>query len=201
MIENDPTIEEVILSGGDPLSLSDETLKRLIENLGTISHLKLLRFHTRFPIGIPERITDAFLEVLKASPLQVIFVVHVNHPNELDDDILSSLKKISALGTPILCQSVLLSGVNDDVKTLKTLFMTLVSHGIIPYYLHQLDRIKQGHHFEVSREKGLKLVEKLREKLPGYAIPKYVQEIPFKRSKTEVTSDPLSLDQECKALF
>ncbi len=195
ILRNDPTIEEVILSGGDPLSLSDETLKKLIENLATIPHLKLLRFHTRFPIGIPERITDSFLEILKKSPLQTVFVVHVNHSNELDDDIFTSLKKINILGIPILCQSVLLSGVNDDIKTLKTLFMTLSTHGIIPYYLHQLDRVKQAHHFEVPHEKGLELIEKLRGELPGYAVPKYVQEIPFKKSKTEVTSDPLSLDQ------
>lgn len=202
IIQKDPSIHEIILSGGDPLSLSDETLKLLIENLSVIPHLKLLRFHTRFPVGIPERITDSFLEILETSPLQTIFVIHVNHPQELDKEIFAALKEVSRLGIPVLCQSVLLAGVNDDHDTLKTLFLNLAKHGIIPYYLHQLDRIKQGHHFEVSIEKGLALMEKLRKEIPGYALPKYVQEVPFETSKKEVriTSDPLSLDQEYKAL-
>ncbi len=193
ILRNDPTITEIILSGGDPLSLSDVTLKRVVENLEAIPHLKLLRFHTRFPIGIPERITDSFLEILKTSRLQTIFVIHVNHPRELDDEIFAALKKISSLGIPLLCQSVLLSGVNDDFETLKTLFITLATGGIIPYYLHQLDHVKQGHHFEVSTEKGLKLMEKLRGELPGYAVPKFVQEIPFKNSKTPLPSSVLSM--------
>lgn len=186
VIRKDPSLHEVILSGGDPLSLSDETLKRLIEALDQISHLKLLRFHTRFPIGIPERITDTLLKLFENSRLQVIFVLHINHPKELDEDIFFALKKVSRLGIPVLCQSVLLAGVNDDHEVLKELFLTLAHQGVIPYYLHQLDRIKQGHHFEVPVEKGLELMEKLRGELPGYALPKYVQEIPFESSKVEV---------------
>lgn len=189
VIRKDPSLHEVILSGGDPLSLSDETLKRLIEALDHVPHLKLLRFHTRFPIGIPERITDTLLEIFKNSRLQIIFVLHINHPSELDEDIFLALRKVSLLGIPILCQSVLLAEVNDDHEVLKTLFLTLVHQGIIPYYLHQLDRIKQGHHFEVPVEKGLELMEKLRGELPGYALPKYVQEIPFESSKMEVMAE------------
>lgn len=199
LIRRDPTLHEVILSGGDPLSLSDATLKRLIDELSAIPHLKFLRFHTRFPIGIPERITDEFLEILRSCPLQVLFVVHVNHPRELDEDIIVALKKVGALGIPLLSQSVLLSEVNDDIATLKELFLTLASQGILPYYLHQLDRVKQAHHFEVPIEKGLALMETLRKEVPGYALPKYVQEIPYETSKIEVTSDPLSLDQGCRA--
>lgn len=187
ILRSDPSLHEVILSGGDPLSLSDETLKSLIASLCQIPHLKLLRFHTRFPIGIPERITGAFLEILSTCSLQVIFVIHVNHPKELDDEIFLALKKVSFLGIPILCQSVLLAGVNDDHAVLKELFLTLAHHGILPYYLHQLDRIKQGHHFEVPVEKGKRLIKTLRKELPGYALPKYVQEIPFESSKTEIT--------------
>lgn len=200
IIRKDVTIHEVILSGGDPLSLSDEALKRVIESLNKIAHLKLLRFHTRFPIGIPERITDSLLELLKNSRLQIVFIVHVNHPDELDDEIFDALKKVSTLGIPVLCQSVLLAGVNDRAEALKELFLSLASHGIIPYYLHQLDRVKQGHHFEVPVEKGLDLMEKLRRELPGYALPKYVQEIPFESSKVMTTSDPLSLAPKYKAL-
>ena len=189
LIKNDPTIHEVILSGGDPLSLSDRRLGKLIESLSKIPHLKLLRFHTRFPIGIPERITPSFLKILEETPLQVIFILHTNHPRELDQDVLSFLKKIQA---PVLTQTVLLKNVNDNVKTLKTLFMTLISNGVIPYYLHQLDRIEQAAHFEVPIEKGQKLIDTLRKELPGYAIPTYVQEIPHNTSKTPLTSDPLS---------
>lgn len=183
LIRNDPTLHEIILSGGDPLSLSDATLKQLIQELSSISHLKFLRFHTRFPIGIPERITDKFLEILENCPLQVVFVVHVNHPQELDEEIFAALKKVGALGIPLLCQAVLLSGVNDNVSTLKELFLSLASRGILPYYLHQLDKVKQAHHFEVPIKKGLALMEELRKELPGYALPKYVQEIPFEQSK------------------
>jgi lysine 2,3-aminomutase len=186
VIRKDPTLYEVILSGGDPLALSDETLKGLIEALDQIPHLKLLRFHTRFPIGIPERITDTLLELFENLRLQPLFVIHVNHPKEVDEEIFSALKKVSRLSIPVLCQSVLLARVNDDHEILKELFLTLAHQGIIPYYLHQLDRIKQGHHFEVPLEKGLELMEQLRGELPGYALPKYVQEIPFESSKVEV---------------
>lgn len=186
LIRNDTSLHEVILSGGDPLSLSDATLKRLIGELGTIPHLKFLRFHTRFPIGIPERITKDLLQIFKDCPLQVVFVVHVNHPRELDEDVIAALKKVGALGIPLLCQAVLLSGVNDDVPTLKELFLSLASQGILPYYLHQLDKVKQAHHFEVPIEKGLDLMEALRKEVPGYALPKYVQEIPFENSKVEI---------------
>lgn len=199
LMRSDPTLHEVILSGGDPLSLSDATLKWLIEELGTIPHLKFLRLHTRFPIGIPERMTNEFLDILRNSPLQVVFVVHVNHPGELDKEIFAALEKVRSLGIPLLCQSVLLSGVNDEIATLKDLFLSLASHGILPYYLHQLDKVKQAHHFEVPIEKGLALMETLRKEVPGYALPKYVQEIPYETSKTEVTSDPLSLILKCKA--
>ena len=183
LIKNDSTIHEVILSGGDPLSLSDERLKALIEALSEIPHLKLLRFHTRFPIGIPERITPSFLKILEETRLQVIFILHTNHPRELDQDVLSSLKKIQA---PVLTQTVLLKNINDNIATLKTLFMTLISNGVIPYYLHQLDRIEQAAHFEVPIRKGQKLIHALRTELPGYAIPTYVQEIPHKTSKTPI---------------
>ncbi len=183
-IKNDSTIYEVILSGGDPLSLSDERLGALIESLSEIPHLTLLRFHTRFPIGIPERITPSFLKILEETRLQVIFILHTNHPRELDQDVLSSLRKIKA---PVLTQTVLLKNINDNVETLKTLFMTLISNGVIPYYLHQLDRIEQAAHFEVPIEKGRKLINALRTELPGYAIPTYVQEIPYKTSKTPIS--------------
>ena len=186
IIQEDPSIYEIILSGGDPLSLSDEKLIALIINLEKIPHLKLLRFHTRFPIGIPERITDAFLEALHKTRLQVIFVLHTNHPRELDEEVMGALKKIQKVGGTVLSQTVLLNRVNDSEETLSELFLTLVQGGVIPYYLHQLDRIKGCASFEVTRERGALLIKNLRERLPGYAIPTYVEEIPFKQSKIPV---------------
>lgn len=185
-IASDPSIFEVILSGGDPLSLSDEKLGKLIEALGNIPHLKLLRFHTRFPLGIPERITDEFLHILEKSRLQTFFILHINHPNELDDTIVASLKKIGKLGIPLLSQTVLLRNVNDSVETLRKLCLNLVEAGIAPYYLHQLDRVEGTGHFEVPISEGHKLIEALRASIPGYAVPTYVQEIPFKKSKIVV---------------
>ena len=156
---------------------------RTWQALDHIPHLKLLRFHTRFPIGIPERITEEFLATLEKSRLQIIFVLHTNHPRELDTEVLAALKKIPA---PLLSQTVLLKGVNDNKETLKELFLKLSCHGIIPYYLHQLDRVKQASHFEAPIETGKKLIEELRGCLPGYAVPTYVQEIPFKKAKPPI---------------
>lgn len=183
VLRNDPSIHEVILSGGDPLSLSDQTLGELFKGLEAIPHLKLLRFHTRFPIGIPKRITPEFVSLLNKTRLQPIFVLHTNHPRELDEEVFAALKKLSV---PLLSQTVLLRGVNDAVATLKELFLKLVVHGILPYYLHQLDRVKQAHHFEVPIEKGKELIAALRKELPGYAVPTYVQEMAGEPHKTPI---------------
>jgi lysine 2,3-aminomutase len=186
VIANEPSLSEILLSGGDPLSLSDIQLQHLLDELGRIPHLKRIRFHTRFPIGIPERIDESFLKLLASSSKQVIFVIHCNHPNEFDQEIFQRLKKIQQLGTPVLTQSVLLRNINDDVKTLENLFMLLIDNGIIPYYLNQLDRVQGAAHFEVSEEKGKQLMEQLGSLLPGYAIPKYVREIPGQPRKTPI---------------
>lgn len=185
-IERDPSISEIILSGGDPLSLSDEALGLLVSSLDKIPHLKKLRFHTRFPIGIPERIDARFLNVLKSTRLQIVFIIHCNHSDELDEEIFAALKKIQLLGIPVLTQTVLLKGVNDSVPTLKALMERLTDNGIIPYYLHQLDKVQGATHFEVSEEKGLSLLRQLSCELPGYAVPRYVKEIPGEPGKTEV---------------
>ena len=186
-IRTDTTLREVILSGGDPLSLSDRVLGELFERLGAIKHLKRLRFHTRFPIGIPERITPEFLTLLERCPLQTWFVVHCNHPRELDFDVLAALKAVQKRGIPVLNQSVLLKGVNDDPETLYALSERLVDNGIQPYYLHQLDRVEGAAHFEVPQQKGRALVEELRSRLSGYAVPQYVQEIAGEPTKTPIS--------------
>lgn len=182
-IKEDSSLFEIILSGGDPLSISDDNLTSLILKLDKIPHLKILRFHTRFPVGIPERITDNFLHLLKSIRLQTIFILHTNHKDELDADVIKALKKIQSLGVPILTHTVLLKGVNDNVESLYELFFSLASHGFIPYYLNQLDKIKGGHHFEVPIDQGKFLIKKLQEKLPGYAIPKYILEVPHEKHK------------------
>lgn len=184
LIGKDTSIEEVILSGGDPLSLSDTTLQALLNDLQAISHVKRIRFHTRFPIGIPERIDDNFLAVLQSSSKQIWFVMHSNHLNEYDDDIWKALKRLQCLGIPVLNQTVLLKGVNDSVETLQQFFTELVNHGITPYYLHQLDRVQGAAHFEVPITTGKALIQELTSRLSGYAVPKYVQEIAGRESKT-----------------
>ncbi|MEZ5315091.1 MAG: KamA family radical SAM protein [Chlamydiales bacterium] len=183
-IKADKSLREVILSGGDPLSLNDKLLNNLITDLSHIPHLKRLRFHTRFPIGIPERITPTFLQILSHCSLQIWFVIHSNHPRELDSDVLKAVKSIQCMGIPVLNQSVLLHGVNDTIEVLQEHCEKLVDHGIQPYYLHQLDRIQGARHFEVKKAKGLDLIKQLREQISGYAVPAYVQEIANEKSKT-----------------
>ncbi len=183
-IHQDPSIQEVILSGGDPLSLSDPELQELLRSIDAIPHITKIRFHTRFPIGIPERITPLLLETIQELRCQCFFVIHCNHAHELDGDVLHALKQVQQTGTPVLSQSVLLHKVNDEVETLIALFTALTDGGIIPYYLHQLDEVEGAGHFATPTEQGLKLIEACRERLPGYAIPNFVKEFPGKGSKT-----------------
>jgi EF-P beta-lysylation protein EpmB len=185
-IEKDRTLSEIILSGGDPLSLSNRALEELIQNLGAIPHVKRLRFHTRFPIGIPERIDGGFLSLLSETRLQVFFTIHCNHPRELDTDILSALKNIQRLGIPVLNQAVLLKGVNDDIDTLQALCEKLVDCGILPYYLHQLDKVQKAAHFEVDKKRGSALIRELNNRISGYGVPRYVSEVPGAASKTHL---------------
>jgi len=186
LVAADSSITELILSGGDPLSLSDQLLQNLFDKIQLIPHIKRLRFHTRFPIGIPERIDEAFIRLISSLKIQVWFVIHVNHANELDEEIFSRLKDLQKIGCIILNQSVLLKGINDDVTSLKMLFETLVNHGVLPYYLHQLDRVQGAAHFEVETNKGMWLIKELAKQLPGYAIPKYVREVAGESNKTPI---------------
>ncbi|NCF71565.1 MAG: KamA family radical SAM protein [Chlamydiales bacterium] len=181
-----PSIQEVILSGGDPLSLSNSKLEEIFTLLEEIEHVKIIRFHTRFPIGIPERIDDGLLSILKKSSKQIIFIIHSNHPKELDAEVCDSLKKIQQLAIPVMCQSVLLKGVNNSTMTLKELFLKLVKNGIIPYYLHMLDYVEGSEAFHEEESEAIKIMDKLREILPGYALPRLVREVPFKTNKTPV---------------
>lgn len=176
-IREDPSIKEVLLSGGDPLSLSDRVLGDLLATLEEIPHVERIRFHTRFLLGVPERIDDGFLEALKRFSKTKIFVFHINHPRELDGDVFEAIDTLRREKILLFSQSVLLRGVNDNVDTLVDLFLKLIDRGIVPYYLHQLDRVKGTAHFEVPVDEGKALMEEIQKRLPGYAIPKYVQEI------------------------
>lgn len=187
LIQQDTSLKEIILSGGDPLSLSDEELSKLLISLGNIHHIKRIRFHTRFPIGIPERINESFLKILSLIPKQLIFVLHVNLAQELDPDILIAMKNIQKLGIPILTHTVLLKEVNDTVDILQELFETISNQGFLPYYLFQLDRVQGASHFEVSEAEGKKLMKELSMRLSGYALPKYAKEQAGEPSKTLIT--------------
>ncbi len=178
------TITEVLLSGGDPLTLVDENLQRLIGELESIGHLKRLRIHTSLPVVIPARVTDDFVDMLTATRLQTIVVVHINHAQEIDAAVKSALARLTEAGIMILNQSVLLRNVNDRSQTLIDLSNALIECNVVPYYLHQLDRVAGAAHFEVSIERGRQLIAEMRVALPGYAVPRYVQEIPGQPHKT-----------------
>lgn len=181
-------IDEVILSGGDPLTLTDDKLFELIKRIEGIDHVRRLRFHTRMPIVIPQRVTPSLIERLRGTRLATWFVVHVNHPNELDADVLERLGCLRDAGIPLLNQAVLLRGVNDDADTLIELSRILVNHRIEPYYLHQLDRVTGAAHFEVPVAEGRRLMDQMRTALPGYAVPRYVVEQSGERSKTSLST-------------
>lgn len=176
-LRDDDTVKEVILSGGDPLMLVDSRLETLIERLADIDHLKRLRIHSRLPVIIPQRITPSLVSLLRSTRLTCWFVIHANHPREVDDALEMAAAKLIDEGIPVLNQSVLLWGVNDDAETLAELCERLIDARIAPYYLHQLDRVAGAGHFEVPVERGLELMAVLRDRLPGYAVPQYVREI------------------------
>jgi EF-P beta-lysylation protein EpmB len=200
-IANDPTLLEVILSGGDPLSLPNRPLLELIGRLEMIPHLQILRFHSRFPIGIPERVDDELLQGLASSRLQIYFVLHTNHPRELDADVIAAIRRLQGIGIPVLNQAVLTRGVNDDLETLTELCRELIAIGVMPYYLHALDPVEGAAHFDVPEEKGLELVEALRQRLPGYAVPQFVREIAGEASKTPLHSFDSGDAKQLQALF
>ena len=175
-IAADPTIDEVVLSGGDPLTMSDPQLSQIAARLAEIPHLRRMRIHTRLPIVIPERVTDELLGWLRGTRLTPIVVVHLNHPAEIDAAVALALGRLVDAGVPVLSQAVLLRGVNDQADVLAELFVRLVDLRVVPYYLHQLDRVAGAAHFEVPEPRGRELIRQLRQRLPGYAVPRYVRD-------------------------
>ena len=179
----DPSIDEAILSGGDPLTLVDEHLAQLAERLAAVPHIRRLRIHTRLPIVIPQRVTSDLLDWLRGTRLAPILVVHANHANEIDVPTAAALTRLVDAGIPVLNQSVLLAGVNDNAAALIDLSRRLVDLRVMPYYLHQLDRVHGAAHFEVPIRCGIELIAQMRQALPGYAVPRYVQEVAGDASK------------------
>lgn len=175
-IQNDTSISEVILSGGDPLLLSESRLARLIRQLDGIKHLKRIRIHSRLPIVLPARITDDFINTLTQSPKQIIIVMHCNHANEINDRVIAACNSLRNSAITLFNQSVLLKGVNDNAEVLCELSEQLFSHGIIPYYLHLLDKATGTGHFEISEAEALALMRQVQAALPGYLVPKLVKE-------------------------
>ena len=177
-IAADPSISEVILSGGDPLTLSDRRLAEFVQQAAKIAHVTRLRVHSRLPVVLPERITTALCDILISTRLQPVLVIHANHAQEIDASVQSACKLLSAHAIPLLNQSVLLRGVNDSVVALADLSEALFAIGVLPYYLHQLDRVQGAAHFEVHDEVARQLHATLRARLPGYLVPHLVREIP-----------------------
>ncbi|MEX0726612.1 MAG: EF-P beta-lysylation protein EpmB [Planctomycetaceae bacterium] len=182
-IETDPSIHEIILSGGDPLMLTDSRLAELCRRIDSVRHIRRLRIHSRLPIVLPNRVTETLIDLLNGLRTQTIVVVHANHPNEIERDCPPALQKLVRAGLPVLNQAVLLKGINDDADVLTELCERLTDLGVMPYYLHQLDRVTGTAHFEVPVEQGRELVAEVRRRLPGYAVPVYVQEIAGAASK------------------
>ncbi len=177
LIRADAGIDEVILSGGDPWSLATAKLAELTAALATVPHLKRLRIHTRLPVVLPERVDEALLEWLADLPWPVTVVLHANHANEFDAAVDAALARLRRAGVTLLNQAVLLRGVNDDVDTLAALSERGYRAGVLPYYLHQLDRVQGAAHFEVSDERARELHRALATRLSGYLVPRLVREV------------------------
>ncbi|WP_217514052.1 EF-P beta-lysylation protein EpmB [Vibrio metschnikovii] len=184
-------LNEVILSGGDPLMAKDHELSWLVEQIAAIPHIKRLRIHSRLPVVIPARITDELVSLCAETRLQVILVTHINHANEINAELSQQLARLRAEKVTLLNQSVLLKGVNDSVPAQVALSEALFDAGILPYYLHVLDKVQGAAHFYVSDEQARTIIAGLIEQVSGYLVPKLTREIGGRPSKT-----PLDLHLE-----
>lgn len=183
-IRQDPSIEEVILSGGDPLSLDSRRLNHLGDALDAIDHVKRLRIHTRTAIALPERVNTALLEWIAARRARVIVVVHANHAHEIDPTVTTALDQMQRAGATLLNQAVLLAGVNDTAADQIALSEALFAAGVLPYYLHLLDRVAGTRHFEVDEARATRLMQAVSAGLPGYLVPKLAREEPGQTAKS-----------------
>lgn len=185
-LQGNPDINEVLLSGGDPWSLSTRKLAELTEALRGIAHLRRLRIHTRLPVVLPARVDADLLEWIDALPWPVVVVIHANHAQELTQDVAEACDALARHGARLYNQSVLLRGVNDSLEALAALSERLFELGVQPYYLHQLDRVAGTAHFEVPDSQALALHQDLRARLPGYLVPRLVREVQGAPSKLPI---------------
>ncbi len=186
-IRANPDVREVILSGGDPLTLSDERLALFFRQLREIPQVTRVRFHTRLPVVLPSRIDAGFLRLLEQIPQQIVMVIHANHAQELAaEDVREALSALHQAGVTLLNQTVLLRGVNDSVQALVELSEGLFAHRVLPYYLHLLDRVAGAAHFEVPETEAVHLMDDIRQRLPGFLVPKLVREVAGEKAKTPV---------------
>lgn len=183
-LRDNPVINEVIFSGGDPLLLSDQRIEHLIQALAEIPHIKRLRFHTRLPIVLPSRITGTLIDLFQNAPLPIIMVTHCNHANELSSDVRNACLKLKQSNITLLNQSVLLKNINDNIDALSQLSEQLFACGILPYYLHILDKAKGTAHFNIDKKEAIHLHQLLQKRLSGYLVPKLVKEEPGRACKT-----------------
>lgn len=190
-LQADPSVEELILSGGDPLSLGNSRLQSLSKQLEAIPHLKRFRLHTRLPVVLPERVDNGLLNWLDALPWQTVMVIHCNHPHEIDAEVRQVLRQLADAGLTLLNQAVLLRGVNDSLETLTALSETLFAAGVMPYYLHQLDRVSGARHFEIPDQVAIDLITRLAHQLPGYLVPRLVRETAGEPAKSPLYGNPL----------
>ncbi len=186
-IQTHSEINEVIFSGGDPLMASDGHLSWLIEQIGKIAHVARLRIHTRMAITIPQRITEEFISTLTQSRLKTTIVFHINHANEIDSSVINAIEPLRAARIPLLNQSVLLKGVNDNAKILCALSEQLFDNGITPYYLHLFDKVQGVAHFDIDEPEVQQIVKTMMATLPGFLMPKVVREIAGEANKTPLT--------------
>lgn len=181
-----PEIQEIILSGGDPLVLDDSKLEMLCNELETIPHIKWLRLHTRLPVVLPSRINHSLLRWMNNTRFRITVVIHANHAQELGDHEKLALAKLREIGATLLNQSVLLKGINDHASDLVDLSRRLHDLGVIPYYLHLLDKVRGAIHFDVDHRQASRIVENMRSQLPGFLVPRLVREESGKSSKTAI---------------
>ncbi|RLY47731.1 EF-P beta-lysylation protein EpmB, partial [Escherichia coli] len=179
-----PELDEMIFSGGDPLMAKDHELDWLLTQLEAIPHIKRLRIHSRLPIVIPARVTDALVERFSHTTLQILLVNHINHANEVDETFRQAMAKLRRVGVTLLNQSVLLRGVNDNAQTLANLSNALFDAGVMPYYLHVLDKVQGAAHFMVSDDEARQIMRELLTLVSGYLVPKLAREIGGEPSKT-----------------
>lgn len=186
-IKSHPEVNEVILSGGDPLMSKDDFLQYLINELELLPQLTRLRLHSRLPVVIPSRITDQLCSMFNKSRLKVVFVLHINHANEIDTIFKNAMNKLNQAGVQLLNQSVLLKGVNDNSQALIALSEALFEAHILPYYLFLLDKVQGAQHFDLPEQRAIQLVQKMSVALPGYLVPRLSREIAGEKSKTLIT--------------